>query len=952
MEQDLVLVYTDLVDSTALNARIGDAAMLALWDAHDEVSRALLQQWSGQELERTDGLLAAFHTAEAARGFAIAYHRAMTTLDARPIARVGVHRGGVHVRQNSIDDMTLGARRYEVLGLAKAVCARLVSLARGGQTLASAAVAAGLAGAGLSHGFWRFKGVDEPMEVFELSHEAGLPLPPSDGEKAYRVVAAEAGWVALRDLPSSLPAEGNRFFGRAEELRVLRDKLAGEGALVTVSGLGGMGKTRLAVRHGWGWRGDYPGGVHFCDLTSASGLNGFWAAVARGLRMPLGTQPARQVGDALEALGACLVVLDNFEQLAPLANDTVEVLRQCAPRARFLVTSRERLGLPSEQVLALQPLAGDAAPALFNDRAGAVAPHYLAPDSRTVTGPLVDLLDRLPLALELAAARSAVLPPQQLLRHMADRFRWLVSRQGRHDRQATLQATLEWSWELLSDVERRHLAALSAFEGAFNLAASVAVLDLSDALAAADALHRLLDKSLLVATTVQRFKLLACVREFAATKLQRIESARGAGAVTAAQRHQRHYAALGEQKALEDDGADVDDLVAACRHAVSQQAAQDAVACLRGAWAALRLVGPFGAAIELAEQVLALFMDDGLRRQAQWVLGAAMFAAGRNDEACQAIAAGLACRAPADAAAMTARLSCSLGEIHSAAGRTEEAVAALDHALACLARQDEVATRCQVMNAQGALQADLGRFDDARRWYEQAHAAAAAAGDRRWQAGVLGNLAVLLFSAGRLEEAREACTGSLEHARASGDQRWEGNAQCNLGLIDCELGRLDEASAALKAALDIARHLGHRALEVTTLCNLGLVDEKRGDLAQACRQHEAAVAGAQRIGDVRVEGQLRACLGSVQARLGQHEEARQTLERALDLLAQSDDGTTRGLVLCSVAENACLSGDQPTAAEALRQAQGLSAACQAPVGSELDLRCRRVQALLEGVSRG
>jgi hypothetical protein len=161
-----------------------------------------------------------------------------------------------------------------------------------------------------------------------------------------------------------------------------------------------------------------------------------------------------------------------------------------------------------------------------------------------------------------------------------------------------------------------------------------------------------------------------------------------------------------------------------------------------------------------------------------------------------------------------------------------------------------------------------------------------------------------------------------------------------------EEDRLDKADHHLQEALAFAQRLGHRTLEFMTLCNLGLVCERRGDLVAAVEKHRAAVAGAGRLGDVRVEAQLRSCLGSALARLGEHDEARLCLDVARERLATSNDKVSRGLVLCSAAENELLDRHPEIAADALKEASAMLAACDDSDDSELSRRVGQVRTML------
>ena len=275
-------------------------------------------------------------------------------------ARAGLHVGLVTLRENSPSDVAMGAKPLEVEGVAKATAARVMSIAMGGQILLSQDASQSLNQGGFrlqSHGHWRLKGLDEPIELFEVGDDRARFSPPPDGDKAYRVIWRDDVWSPVREIRHSLPAEHDAFVGRAEALDVLSRRIESGVRLVSVLGLGGTGKTRLVTRYGRSWLGEFPGGVWFCDLAPARSLDGVVSAVAQGLDVPLGRDDAVvQLGNAIAGRGRCLVILDNFEQVARHARSTLGRWLDRAEQASFLVTTREVLGLPGEDVLALPPL--------------------------------------------------------------------------------------------------------------------------------------------------------------------------------------------------------------------------------------------------------------------------------------------------------------------------------------------------------------------------------------------------------------------------------------------------------------------------------------------------------------------------------------------------------------------------------------------------------------------
>ncbi|RVU43317.1 ATP-binding protein [Rubrivivax rivuli] len=840
MPQDLTLLFTDIEGSTAVNARLGDAAMSALWALHDRGSRDLLQAWRGREVDRSDGLVALFDSPADAAGFATAYHRMLAALPEPLRARAGLHTGPLDVRQNAPEDVALGAKPVEAFGIGKAVGARLMALARGGQTLASSAAAAQLQTAGwqtLSHGHWRMKGLPEPLEVHEVGDDSAPWLPPPDAEKSQRVVWHRGQWMGGDQVPHNLPAERDRFVGRQADLRALALLLEGPARLVTLHGTGGMGKTRLALRHAWAWRGNFPGGVWFCDLAQARNLDSVLQAVAVALDVPLGADPVAQLGRAIAGRERCLLILDNFEQVTRHAPETVGRWLDMAPQAHFVATSREVLGLRGEHTLALDALSTDEAAELFHERAqAALAGYQRDAESDRAVRQLVELLDGLPLAIELAAPRVRVMAPAQLLARMGDRFRLLAVQgsTGRQDRQATLQNALQWSWELMSAPERRTLAQLAVFEGGFDWPAAEAVVSLDDLPEApwlVDLLQALGDKSLLRRLPGTRFGLLRAVQAFALTHLSADEQA------AVRTRHARYYAALDEQNAIARGGVELDNLVQACRHAVACKDAATAAASLGLVWLVLRLTGPLRAAADLAQEVRAGLALQGREAAAVgWVEGVALVGSGRTAEAQAVITASLATHPAPGGDLLGGRLHGALGDILSAAGDTATATLHLQTALATGLRLQNTGLQCQALNELGAMAMNAGDHPLAQSHFTRALRIATEAEDRRWLGGLQGNLGALNYAVGRFAEAREAYEQALRLARDTGDRRWEANHLCNLGLVYLRLEDTGLAEQAMRESLALARDIGHARIVPAALCNLGHV------LAAAGKAHEARSA--------------------------------------------------------------------------------------------------------------
>jgi predicted ATPase/class 3 adenylate cyclase/Tfp pilus assembly protein PilF len=952
------LLITDVVDSTRLTEALGDAAMATLWTAHDRAARDLLPVWHGREIDKTDGMLLLFDRPADAVGYALAYHRALAGLGLPFKARAGLHVGPVSLRENSAADIARGAKPVEVDGLALPIAARVMSIALGGQTLlsADARLALGVVAQRVqTHGHWRLQGVAEPVELFEIGDDDAPFATPPDAAKAYRVVRQDGLWLPVHEIRHSLPAERDGFVGRRDALAALAQRLEHGTRLVSVLGMGGTGKTRLVTRFAWGSLGEFPGGVWFCDLAPARSPDDICAAVAHALEVPPGqADPVVQLGHAIAGRGRCLVILDNFEQVARHAEATLGHWLDRAAHATFIVTTREVLGIVGEDVLALAPLPTAEASTLFRRRAEAARQDYRpSPEDEAAIEQLVKVLDGLPLAIELAAARVRVMPPRMLLARMSERFKLLWSSAGRHDRQATLRAAFDWSWELLSPAERAALAQLSVFEGGFTLASVEAVVDLADAADApwsVDVLNWLVDKSFVRQVGDDRFDLLESVREYAAEHLRTEGRYPGSGALAEAaaqRRHWRHYAGLDERAAVAGGCAETRNLVAACRRAGAAADASSAVGALLGAWAALRLRGPFRVGAGLAQAVGELGgLTPRWQAEVHWVAGSALDLLGDVTSARQHFDAGLAKASAAGERHCEARLLAAAAAQDSSAGQLHEALEQLTRALAIARGLGERRLQCTVLNALGRLADHQARFDEARGFYEAALALARELGDRRLEGGLLGNLGGLLHDDGRLDEARALYEQALALAHEVGDRRWEGNARCNLGLLHHQQGHAAAAHAAFEAALTLAREVGHVRLECTVHCNLGLVLEA-GDPAAALTHHERAVTIAHDLGDRRLEGQFRGYLGTLDARLGRHADARVCLAAGEALLVESADQLSLALLLCGRAEAEHLAGDAQAAQRYVRRAQELAAQTRVGADSELGRALARLQALLE-----
>ena len=545
MSEIRALLLTDVVDSTQLTSQLtlahGEAAVAQLWAGHDRVARDLLPRFGGREIDKTDGMLLMFERAGDALAYAQAYHAALAGLSVPLQARVGLHVGPVILRENAPEDVARGAKPLEVDGLAKPTAARVMALARGGQTLLSADAMQALAAqqqqvSAQSHGFWKMKGVDEPMELFEVGGALAATAP--DGEKSYRVVRVGERWLPLKQVPNNLPEAANAFVGRERELDEIKTLLQ-DARLVTLLGMGGLGKTRLSLQVAAELRAEFPDGIWFLDLAPLrdGALVLAEAAQVLAVREEPG-QPLLQTLCAQLKSRRLLIVLDNCEHLVQACASLAHALLKAAPDVRLLASSREALRVPGEQAYPILPLplpgrgdslaqlAASTAVRLFVSRAQAHKPGFeLTPEQAPAVAELVTRLEGIPLALELAAARVRLLAVADINKRLGDRYKLLTGGDRvLQQRQQTLRALVDWSHELLSENEQLLFRRLGVFVGGFDLAAAeqVCAQEPLDPLDVMDLLGSLVEKSLVLMEERPegaRYRMLETLREYARDKL-------------------------------------------------------------------------------------------------------------------------------------------------------------------------------------------------------------------------------------------------------------------------------------------------------------------------------------------------------------------------------------------------------------------------------------------------
>lgn len=625
----------------------------------------------------------------------------------------------------------------------------------------------------------------------------------------------------------AVPQELTPLVGRAAALAEVVEAL-GAGRLVTLTGPGGVGKTRVAARVAGEVIAERVIWVGLAHATTPAQAVG---EVARAIDAPVDgadtASAARIVGRSLVG-GVTVLVLDNLEQLEG-AGALIHAWLLAAPQLRVLATSRSRLDVDGEAVVRVPTLAPDAAVALFGQRAQALgAPIGAAHDEAVLA--LVDALDRLPLAVELAAARSRALSPVQMLDRLGPRL--LSGRDG------SLVAAFDWSWELLGDADRRVLAALSVFPGRILPEAARAVAGPD-----ADAALFRLDAASMVFVTDGGYALLSTVRDWAAGK------ARAIGVLEQAElAHATFYADWLEAQLPDPastDGPALDRvevelahlLVAPTRVRAVRPDLAVRITLLLWDWYQYR--GAMEPYLELADLAVELAgaMPHPARARALRARATSLRLLGRTDDAERDLLDALdeAERARDEATASCLRFD--LGGLRMDRGRLDEAVQWLARArpglsgrLAAIRRGQLACVALQRLSPTADTERELrGVIDDA-----EAH------GWRFVAMSTLGNLAVLLTMTGRGAEAEPLLVEAIARLRAFGAPRQLVSCLVNLAELRMLGGRLDDADRTLAEAEELARQMGRAWIHGVVIATRGALALGFGDPDDGLRRLDEA----------------------------------------------------------------------------------------------------------------
>jgi len=695
-------------------------------------------------------------------------------------------------------------------------------------------------------GHYRLRDLSRPERVHQLLH-AALP------DEGVRLSTNH-----------NLPAPVSRFIGRERQLEEVAD-LLGRSRLLTLTGAGGCGKSRLATEYALDHAADYADGAWLVDLAGLADPDLIAATAASVLAVP--EEPGRALVDTLGAWAAqreVLLLIDNCEHLLAGAGQFVAALLRGSPRLRVVATSREPLGVPGETTYRVPSMAMPApdvddassllqseAVRLFVDRAVALEPAFAVDDADAgAIGEICRRLDGIPLAIELAAARVKVLSPAQIAAKLSDRFRLLTGGSRLSlPRQQTLLATVNWSHDLLDGEEATLLRRLSVFAGGWSLDAAEAVCEGEpiEAVRVLDVIEQLVAKSLVVADTGRgpvRYHMLETIREFARQKL--IESGEADGLRG---RHLDWFLAMAER--TEQDllhGSQVSWPELDADHDNLRAALEWSLVASEGKQPALRLAG---ALTEFWD--LRCFLAEGRR----WL--------------------ELALAHDADA---------------------------------------PPPSRAKALCALGLLVSHQGDYATARGHFAEGLELARTAGDSRIVATGLGSVGWLEWSEGNNEVAQRHLEEGVDLARELGDRWLLARALYLLcHVFAAQNSPLSDVVA--REALGLARELGEKSIEGRGLYFLGVTAIQRGEYDAARALLEQSVALAREVGDRWQAPWSLSFIGAIGMLTGHFDEALPALEESLEISRETGNTWCTARCLATLSWVRLLGGGDLEAAEAL-----------------------------------
>ena len=897
----LTFLFTDIEGSTRLWQEFPEQ-MKANLARHDQLLRECIERNEGHVFKTVgDAFCAAFSTAPQAMKAAIEAQQALLGEnwgEAAIKVRMGLYSGDAEERDNDYFGNTLNRT------------ARLMSAGHGGQILLSQATQALVRDkiprgvTLLDLGECRLKDLDRPEHIHQINVE-GLP-------------SKFPGLKTLDKYRHNLPVQMTSFIGREEGIADVKQAVS-EHRLVTLTGSGGAGKTRLSLQVAADLLDQFPEGIWFVELAPITDPDLIPQTILFAAGIPV--QPGRSAIDSLvDSLKdkTTLLVLDNCEHLIEACAKLAETLLNAAANLKILASSREALGVRGEQawhvpslsipdLKHLPPMEGleqYEAVRLFVDRARLAQPAFsVTGENAPAVAQICARLDGIPLAIELAAARVKVLSVEQIAPRLDDRFRLLTGgARTALPRQQTLRAAIDWSYDLLSEKEKRLLRRLAVFVGGWTLELTEQVCsdEELESLEVLDVLSKLVDKSLVSlyeGHAEARYRMLETVRQYGREKL--FESGEGE---RVRDRHLQAYIAMAETAEPEIRGAGqvrwmkrLDDEVDNLRGALEWSQGRNADSFLRlasGLWRFWHVRG-YTADMEWLPNALAATTDlrTGMRARA---MARAAFVAYNNNDLSQArewaTEAERLSRETEDKPGLISALD-TLGNLEP---NPERALALLDQALVLIRETGSHWEMSGNLNSRAGLAWTKNDLKTARSYFEQALSEARLAGDKRRICYGLENLGHLSLAEGDTFTTENYCREALAEAQAIGDDNHIFSSRWSLALVRI----FHEDHAGAREILDAIFKMSQLERNLTSQAMMleAWMEVVEGSLDGAIEQLEGGLSLASQTKDQIAITNLLYSLGDAYRRKGDFEGSREKFAEAMGIYQR--ESITYGFCAC------------------------------------------------------
>jgi predicted ATPase/class 3 adenylate cyclase len=821
----LTFLFTDVVNSTRIWDEFPDGMRSAMV-RHDVLIESAVEQNEGLVVRprgEGDSRFAVFTRPTKAIDAAVAIQRSLMNepWSIPPLrVRIALHSGEAELRDG------------DYYGTVVNRCARMRSAAHGGQILMSETtyclVRDELNKSVYVHALGEFmlKDLKRPENIYQISAE-DLP--------------ADFPLLMIPDqIRNNLPTTLTSFIGREKALEDLENLLQ-QSRMVSISGLGGAGKTRLALQIAQNVLNFFPDGVWFVDLASMSTpeLVTQYMMSTVGIREEAGSSPEKTLLENLKRK-KLLLILDNCEHLLPQITRLVEVLLRNTNRLKILTTTREKLGVTGEIVWRIQSLsipdtikdstyedlAKFEAVKLFKDRAAAVRPDFMInKENIKAVAQICQRLDGIPLAIELAAARARVLSPEEILTRLDDRFRLLVGNPIALPRQQTLRALIDWSYDLLTPKERILLRRLASFRGGWMLEAAEMICSGGELQKweVLDLLTSLVDKSFVICETRnghERFRLLETIVQFSKERL-----AESNETAEFEQKHAQYYLGVAAYSYGKMWGSDQ----AACLMRLNEEHEN-----LRAALTHLSQVeGNEALFLQMAGSLWRFWEISGVISEGRAWLETALAKNPNADEYYLANALGGA------------------GHLTRQQGDYTQAKILHEKSLSLFRKLDYKISAARQLNALGEIAQYQGDYVHAIELHKKSLAIRNEISDREGIAVSLRHLGMIARDHGHLQRAKQYLEESLRLERELGDRLLIALSLNDLGLVTYDLCDYDQAALLLEEAMSIQKEFNDRLGISNSLHNLGRVAKDKGDFIRAEILYDECLNLKQELGDKR-----------------------------------------------------------------------------------------------------